>query len=149
MNQINHHLQQRRTQEAWSFGIISAFTQLIKPLSNHPRLSEAQQIDFIEKIDTADLPSNDITVLEGDPFVLIRNIDTPSGLGKGRRCCAIQIKIEQWFFSSRRVKPGHSREFPWNYFERDEIYMMSIAFAINCRRNCAQVPRDDAPASRN
>jgi hypothetical protein len=76
VNQINHHLQQWRTQEARSFGIISTFTRLIKPLFNFPGLSEVQQIDFIEKIDTPDLPSNDIPILEGDPFVLIRNIDT-------------------------------------------------------------------------
>jgi hypothetical protein len=59
---------------------MSAFTQLIKPLSNFSGLSEAQHIDFIEKIDTSDLPSNDIPILEGDPFVLIRNIDARSGL---------------------------------------------------------------------
>jgi hypothetical protein len=112
-NQINHHLQQWRTEEARSFGIISAFTQLIKPLSNCPGLSEAQRIDFIEKIHTRDLPSNDIPILEGDPFVVIRNIDTRSGLLKVRRCRAIQIKTEQWFFNSRTVKPGHSQEFPW------------------------------------
>jgi hypothetical protein len=92
VNQINHHLQQRRTQDARSFCIISAFTQLIKPLSNCPGLSGAQHIDFIEKIDTPALPSNDVPILEEDPFVLIRNIDTRSGLVKGRRCHAIQIK---------------------------------------------------------
>jgi hypothetical protein len=92
VNQINHHLQQWRTQEARPFGITSAFTQLIKSLSNCPGLSEAQQIDFIEKIDTSDLPSNDIPCLEGDPFVLIRNFDTRSGLVNNRRCYAIQIK---------------------------------------------------------
>jgi hypothetical protein len=42
VNRANHHSQQWRTQEARSFGIISAFTQLIKPLSNCPGLSEAQ-----------------------------------------------------------------------------------------------------------
>jgi hypothetical protein len=107
VNQINQHLQEWRTQEARSFGIGSAFAQLIKPLSNCPGLSEAQQIDFIEKIDTPDLPSNDIPVLEGDPFVLMKNIDARSGLVKGRRCRAIQIKTEQWFFRSRTVKPRH------------------------------------------
>jgi hypothetical protein len=74
VNQINHHLQQWRTQEVRSFGTISAFTQLIKPLSNCPGLSEAQQIDFIKKINTFDLPSNDIPILEAGPFVLIRSI---------------------------------------------------------------------------
>jgi hypothetical protein len=106
-NQINHHLQQWRTQEARSFGIISAFTQLIKPSSNCPGLSEAQQIDFIGKIDMPDLSSNDISILEGDPFVLIINTDTRSGLAKGRRHCAYKSKTEQWFFSSRTVKLGH------------------------------------------
>jgi hypothetical protein len=76
VNQINHHLQQWSTQEARSFGIISAFTQLIKPLFNCPGLSEAQQIDFIEKTDTSDLPLNDIPISEGGPFVFIRNIGT-------------------------------------------------------------------------
>jgi hypothetical protein len=113
VNQINHHLQQWRNQEARSFGIISAFTQLIKPLSNGLGLSETQQIDFIEKMNTLNLPSSDIPILERDPFVLIRNIDTRSALINVRRCRAIQIKTEQWFFSSRTVKPGHSREFPW------------------------------------
>jgi hypothetical protein len=65
VNQINYRLQQWRTQETRSFGIISAFTQLIKPLFNWPGLSEAQQIDFIEKIDTLDLLLNDILILEG------------------------------------------------------------------------------------
>jgi hypothetical protein len=52
VNRINHHLQQWTTQDARPFGIISAFTQLIKPLSNCPGLREAQQIDFIKKIVT-------------------------------------------------------------------------------------------------
>jgi hypothetical protein len=42
VNQISHHLQQWRVQEARSFSIISAFTQLLKLLSNCPELSEAQ-----------------------------------------------------------------------------------------------------------
>jgi ATP-dependent exoDNAse (exonuclease V) alpha subunit len=55
-------------------------------------LSEAQQIDFIEKIDTHDLHSNNIPILEGDPFALVKNVNTRSGLVMGRRCRAIQIK---------------------------------------------------------
>jgi hypothetical protein len=65
VNQIKHLLQQWRTKEARSFGTIFVFTQLIKPLSNCPGLSHTQQIDFIEKTDTPDLPSNDIPILEG------------------------------------------------------------------------------------
>jgi hypothetical protein len=71
---------------------MSTFIQLVRPLSNCPGLSEAQQIDFIQKIDSPDLPSNNIPILEGVPFVSIRNIDTLSGLVKGRRCRAIQNK---------------------------------------------------------
>jgi hypothetical protein len=65
VNQNNHYLQQWRTQKARLLGTISTFTRPIKPLSNCPGLSEAQQIDFIKKIDTPDLPSNDIPILEG------------------------------------------------------------------------------------
>jgi hypothetical protein len=108
VNQINHHLQQGRTQEARLFGIISAFTQLIKPVSNCPGLSEAQQIDFIEKFDTLDLPSKDIRILEGDPFVLIINIDTRSGLVKNRRCRVIQIKNRTVVF---QFEDGETRAF--------------------------------------
>jgi hypothetical protein len=61
-------------------------------------LSEAQQIDFIEKIDPPDLSLTDIPILEGDPFVLTRNIDTQSGLVQGRCCRAIQIKNQIMVF---------------------------------------------------
>jgi hypothetical protein len=101
VNQINHHLRQWRTQEARSFGIISAVTQLIKLLSNFLGLFEAQQIDFIKKIDTPDLASNYIPILEGNPFVLIRNTHIRSGLVKGKRCREIQIKNRTVFFSVR------------------------------------------------
>jgi hypothetical protein len=71
---------------------MSAFTKLIKPLFNCPGLSEAQQIDVIKKIETFDLPLNEIHILEGDSFTLPRNILTLSGFIKGRRCRAIQMK---------------------------------------------------------
>jgi hypothetical protein len=57
-----------------------------------PGLSEAQQLDIIKKIATPDLPLNDVYILEGDPFTLLRNIGTRSGFIKGRRCLAIQMK---------------------------------------------------------
>jgi hypothetical protein len=123
VNQINHHLQQWRTQEARSFSIISAFTQLIKPLSNCPGLSEAQQIDFTEKIDTPDLPSNDIPIVEGDPFVLARNINTRSGLVKGRRCHAIQIKNRTVVF---QFEDGETRALTRIPMEKTSNGMKSI-----------------------
>jgi hypothetical protein len=92
VNQVNHDFQQWRRQEAQSLGIVSAFTQLIKPVLNCPGLFESQQIDFIKKIDSPDLPPNDILILEGNPFISLRNIDTRSGLVKGRLCRALQMK---------------------------------------------------------
>jgi hypothetical protein len=91
-NQINHDLQDWRSPKARILGVVSAFTQLIKPLSNCPGLSESQQIDFIERIDRPDLPPNDIHILKGDPFILLRIIDTCSGLAKGRRFQAVQMR---------------------------------------------------------
>jgi hypothetical protein len=92
VNQVNHDLQDWRSQKADILGVVSAFTQRIKPLSICLVLSESQQIDFIERIDSPDLPPNDIHILEGDPFILLRNIDTRSGLAKGRRCRAGQMR---------------------------------------------------------
>jgi hypothetical protein len=57
-----------------------------------PGLSEAQQIDVIKKIEKLDLPPDDIYILEGNPFTLLRNIGTRSGFIKDRRCRAIQMK---------------------------------------------------------
>jgi hypothetical protein len=58
------------------------------------RLSEAQQIDVIKKTETSGMPLNDLHILEGDPFTLLRNIGTRSGFIKGRRCRAMQMKTK-------------------------------------------------------
>jgi hypothetical protein len=70
----------------------AAFPAGIKPLSNCPGLSEAQQLEFIEMIDTSDLPPNDIHTFEGGWFFLLLNTDTRPGLAKGRRCRALQMR---------------------------------------------------------
>jgi hypothetical protein len=44
--------------------IVSAFTELVKPLFNCPGLPEPQQIDVIKKIEKLDLPLNDMHILE-------------------------------------------------------------------------------------
>jgi hypothetical protein len=75
-------------------GIVSAFTELVKPLFKCPGLFEAQQIDVIEKIVTPDLRLNDIHILEADLFTLLINIGTRSGFINDRRRRAIQIKTE-------------------------------------------------------
>jgi hypothetical protein len=92
VNQVNDNLQHWRNQHAQLLGIVSALTELIKSLANCRGFSESQQIDSIERIDTLDLPQNDIRILEGDPFILLRNIDTRDGLAKGRRCRVIQMR---------------------------------------------------------
>jgi hypothetical protein len=92
MSQVDRDLQDWRSQEARLFGVVSAFTQLIKPLSNCPGLFEAKQLAFIEKIDAPDLSPHDILILERDPFISPRNLDTRSGLAKGRRHRVIRMK---------------------------------------------------------
>jgi hypothetical protein len=80
VNQINPHLQEWIIQEAHGLRVVSAFTKLIKPLSNCPGLSESQQIDFTERIDTPDMLPNDIHILEG-----IRSF-----------CCRIVTPVPVW-----------------------------------------------------
>jgi hypothetical protein len=81
-----------RNQAVQSFGIVSAFTELVKSLVNCLGLSEAQQIDVINNLETPDLPPNDIHVLEGEPFILFRNIGIRPGFIKRRCYRAIQMK---------------------------------------------------------
>jgi hypothetical protein len=88
----NDGLHQWRSQEALLLGVIPACVELIQPLANCPGLSESQQLDFIESIDTPALPPTNIHILDGDPFILLRNIGTGSNLAKERRCCVIQMK---------------------------------------------------------
>jgi hypothetical protein len=71
---------------------VFALTELIKPLYNCPGLSQAQQLESIEMIDTSDLPPNDIHIFEAGRFILLRNTDTWPGSAKGKRCRAIQMK---------------------------------------------------------
>jgi hypothetical protein len=92
VNPVSHDLQEWRSQEAQSLGVVSALTELIKPLSNCPGLPEAQQLEFIEMIDTSDLPPNNIHTFEGDRFILLLKIDARPRLAKCRRCRALQMK---------------------------------------------------------
>jgi hypothetical protein len=92
VNAVNHELQSWRSERALSLGVVYAFTHLIKVLSNCPGSSEAQKIDFIESIETSDLSPNENHILEEDPFVVFRNIDTHFGLAKGRRYRALELR---------------------------------------------------------
>jgi hypothetical protein len=88
MNDVNDAVQKRRGQHARFLGTVYAFSELIRPLKESPSLSEARQIQFIEKIDSPDLPPNEMRIFQGDSFILLRNIDTRYGLAKDRRCRA-------------------------------------------------------------
>jgi hypothetical protein len=98
VNRVSHDLQEWGSQEAQLLGVVFALTELIQPLSNCPRLSEAQQLEFIKMIGTSDLPPNDIHTFEDDRFILLLNTDTRPGLAKGRRCRALQMKNRTVFF---------------------------------------------------
>jgi uncharacterized protein YcgI (DUF1989 family) len=74
VNEVSHELQSWRSEEFLSLGVVYAFTDLIKTLSNCPGQSEAQQIDFIKSTEAADLPPDEIYILEGDPAVLLRTL---------------------------------------------------------------------------
>jgi hypothetical protein len=91
VNEVNGHIQNWRSEMAEYLGTVYATTNLITPLPESPGLSICQQIDFIEKLDTPDLPMHAITFFRGDAFVLLRNIDTRSGMAKGRRCFALAL----------------------------------------------------------
>jgi hypothetical protein len=60
--------------------------ELLIPLRGIPRLSEAQQIDFIDHMNDLDLPPHILMLYQGDQCVLMRNIVTSDGLVKSRLC---------------------------------------------------------------
>jgi hypothetical protein len=78
-NEVTGDLHQWRSQEAPLLGVVSALVELIKPLTNCLGLSESEQFDVIEGVDTLDLPPTNIHILGGDPFILLLNMDTGSG----------------------------------------------------------------------
>jgi hypothetical protein len=64
-------------------------------------LSESQQLDFIERIDIPERPPNNLHILEEDPCILLRNIDTRLGLRKAGVAVPEKSETERSFFSSR------------------------------------------------
>jgi hypothetical protein len=90
VNRACHDLQEWRSQEAESLGVVFDGTSQI--VSNCPGLSEAQQLEFIEMIDTSDVPPNDIHTFEGDWFILFLNPGPRPGLAKGRRCGSLRMR---------------------------------------------------------
>jgi hypothetical protein len=82
-----------------------AFTQLIKSLHSSVELSKCPYIDGLARTEALNLPSHESSVLHGNLFILIRNID--AGIGLVNSC--------QYFPSATRpqtavVKLDHSSE---------------------------------------
>jgi hypothetical protein len=91
-NQANLRLHNWRKQAAPTLGAFVALTTLTKSLRNCPGLSEPQQNEFVERMDIPDLPPSMLEIVQGNPFILLRNIDTRAGLAKGRRCTAVDMR---------------------------------------------------------
>jgi hypothetical protein len=87
--EINERIQAWRSASARNLGTLRSLTRLINPFRSNPGLDEGHQIDFIETIETPDLPPHVLHFYEGDACTLLRNISTVSGLVKGRRCWVI------------------------------------------------------------
>jgi hypothetical protein len=49
------------------------------------------QSDYIESLESPDLPPTEFEVLEGDVLLRLRNVNTRAGLAKGRRCVAREM----------------------------------------------------------
>jgi hypothetical protein len=125
MNQVNHELQQWKGQEARSLWFVWALTELIQLLSTCPGLSESQQIDFTERIDTPDLPLGEIHILKGND--LFFSWILTSSVSAKRRCChATQLKMLRAILICEESK-NHSlilMKFSWNRRWRLEYYLL-------------------------
>jgi hypothetical protein len=91
-SEINATLQDwRRDGGAPFLGMAVARSELPVPFPNCPGLSAAHQLDFIHRLESPDLPSSELKLFQGDPLLLFRNVNTPAGLAKGRRCNAVNM----------------------------------------------------------
>jgi hypothetical protein len=91
-SEVNANIQAWRGAGHNCLGTIYAVTDLVSPLPEAPGLSICQQRDFLEHLDAPDLPVYALCLYEGDPLVLLRNLDTSLGLAQGRRCSAKFIR---------------------------------------------------------
>jgi hypothetical protein len=72
-------------------GSVISVTTLIRRENYNPDLSECHQRDFIQNIESPDLPPHVPKIYQGDPCILLRNISTMSGLVKGWRYWTSEI----------------------------------------------------------
>jgi hypothetical protein len=74
INQVSSNLHEWRIQKTHFLGIVSAWTEHVKRLSNCHALSKSQHIDFIERADTPDLPFNNMWPVQIDePRSIVSN----------------------------------------------------------------------------
>jgi hypothetical protein len=92
IGEINQRLQEWRAGTARDLGILKALTELVTPSQSNPRLDEGHKIDFIERIETPDLPPHILRFYEGEPCTGLRNISTLSGVVRGRRCWVLDAR---------------------------------------------------------
>jgi hypothetical protein len=98
-------------------------------------------------IDTPDIPPDDIKILEHDPFILLQDIDTRSGLAKGRRCRAVQMKKRTVVFQFDNNKTRTSTRIPMEFGDdqtwsltripiKETSNGMAIIFAFFSQESC-------------
>jgi hypothetical protein len=121
---------------------VSAFKELIKPLSNYPGFAEARQLDLI---DTLDLPPNVIHLLEVDPFILLRNIVALSGPGQTLSCtieCLVNREIHRIALGG--IRPTKTCKY---YFKVAERFGVLIRRELNALRLEPGIPINEYPYS--
>jgi hypothetical protein len=93
-NGVNITVQEwRRLGGARPLGICRARAELVRPLANCPGLPEQQQNDYIEGLESSDLPPAQLKLFKGDVLLLLRNVDTRHGLAKRKRCLAQEMSL--------------------------------------------------------
>jgi hypothetical protein len=141
--EINQRLHEWRAGSARDLGILKALTKLVTAIKSNPSLDEAHQIDFIETVDTPDLPLHILHFYEGDPCTLLRNISTLSGVVNGRRCWVLDAKDRVAVIRFERVKNS-----PYPYpdgksVEWHQVFEVASSSQIDLYRNSASKPGND------
>jgi hypothetical protein len=76
---INQRIQDWRSRDASHLGMIQSTNDLITPAKIRRGLSECHQIDFIQNVESADLPPHMLNLYKGYLCFLLRNISTRLG----------------------------------------------------------------------
>jgi hypothetical protein len=124
-------------------------TALVIPLQESLGLSTYQQIDFIEKFDTRQLPMHYQSFFDADVLVLLQNLDTRSGPTKGRRCSATELHnhtiVVQFDDGTKKTLPRIPKEKVINGIESPPLPVLS---QIGLCRHTSSVTKDDPVSGR-